>query len=1104
MAGTGRGPEVGEILERLGLQSLASRFAAQDVDAEVLFMLTDADLRELGLTLGQRRKLLAEILRLRDRDRTVPPLPLPRVAAPAMQIRDGLELRRLTVAIADLVGSTELATRLGPDEMHEVLQAYYNHARTVAERHGGHFQPLQGDGAILLFGYPKSKGATAERAVEAAMQLQAELASSPHVLADGSSVTLRARIGVATGKAMVGYAPDAGPHDGLQIVGPVVNRAARLQVIGDPGAVLADAPTAKLAAGFAVEDMPPARLKGFDEAVAVVRVIGRRIAPAELPAPRLAVQSAHRLDAANLTAMWRRASAGGAALAVVTGDAGIGKSTLLAQVQALAARDGARILRLGCSALGANTPLGPVTALVRAAAAEGGDGDVIAALGRLFAFDGPTERDEIAALLGLTAGETTRPSERGRLLGLLAARMLDGGGRASLLVVEDLHWADATTRDLLEACALRVQGQGVMILGSSRKAEEGLWSADPRREVVALSPLAPDAARDVLQQVLGKRVLPDAIAGLILARCDGNPLMVEALARKFEAWSDAELHHEMEVPTSIYESISARVDGLAKGAGLAEALSVFDAPVAEGTLALAVDLGASALADAATELCAVGIAEWVGDGRQRFLTFRHSLYREVIYERIVRASRQRLHRAAYRALLAGDALLADEMPAVLAWHAAEAGEYAQAAPLALKAGEAALARSALIEAGHHFDRAIAALERVARSRPVDMLRLRALAGMASVKRAREGIASDEAGRLGRAVLALARDLGETRTEMLALNGLYSHALVRADYRAAGAWANELDAAAAQSQDATFRMISTRAMGVVALHTGTPAEGATLLQRALDAYDRERHVSLAFAHGYDHAEICAVFLSFALWLKGDLVGSAQVGAFSVRHSREIDHAHSLAQALTFRGMLLSLARDEAGAIAAAREGAEVGARFDLRAMHGVGEFLAEAAALVSSDAPVNGEALDALRARHLRFREVNPFNYLPMSLSLVAAAEIGAGDFAAAEATLAEAEAIQERAAEIWTRPEVTRVKALLALAKGDTGAARALLSAGYADALDMGAVTLQLRLACDMALTEPADAEARQKVADALARLVSQDGGWDVARAQAIVAREPV
>lgn len=1097
--------DVADILGRLGLGELADRFAAEDIDTTVFLMLDDADLRELGLTLGQRRKLLAEIARMRPATEGVSEMPAPKPVRPAA--RDGLELRRLTVAIADMVGSTELAARLGPDEMHDVLQAYYRHAREVAARHGGHFQPLQGDGAILLFGYPQSRGATAERAVEAALQLQAELASRPHGLSDGSTVVLRARIGVATGKLMVGYAPDAGPHDGLQIVGNAVNRAARLQALADPGSVIADAPTAKLAAGFAVEDLPAARLKGFDEAVAVVRVIGRRIAPPDLPAPRVALESAHRAEAEALALAWAEARAGAAALAIVTGDAGIGKSTLLAQVQARAVADGARVLRLACSALGANTPLGPVVALVRAVAAAGGaEGDLVAALERLFTFADAAERDEVAALLGLgTEGAApTRPSDRGRLLGVLAARMIDGAGRPSLIVVEDLHWADASTRDLLEACGQRADGQGVMILGSSRKADEALWAHDPRRRLVNLSPLGRDAVQRVLKQVLGARVLPDAITEVILARCDGNPLMVDALARRFEAWTDAELRDEMEVPTSIYESISARVDGLAKGNALAEALSVFDAPAAEGTLALAVELGAADLAEAAAELCAAGMTEWVGDGRQRSLAFCHSLYREVIYERMVRAARQRLHRSAYRALLAGDPALAEEMPAVLAWHAGEGGDFAQAAPLALRAGEAALARSALIEAGHHFDRALAALERVARSRPVDMLRLRALAGMASVKRAREGIASDEAGRLGRAVLTLARDLGETRTELLALNGLYSHALVRADYRAAGAWAQELDHAAAQAQDATFRMIATRAMGVVALHTGDPRTGAELLQRALDAYDRERHVALAFAHGYDHAEICAVFLSFSLWLEGDLAGSARVGAFSVSHSREIDHAHSLAQALTFRAMLLSLARDEAGAIAAAREGAEVGARFDLRAMHGVGEFLALAAALVCAGAPVSKEALAELRAKHVRFREVNPFNYLPMSLSLMAEAELLAGDLDAVAATVAEAESVQEQNAEIWTRPEVTRIKAHLALARGEREAALALLHAGVEDAAAMGSVVLELRLATELALLAPLDEAARARVLAALARLGSRDAGWDVSRAQAIVERVAV
>ena len=1091
----GTGPEVGSILEELGLGQLAPRFAAEDIDARVFLMLSDADLKELGLTLGQRRKVLDEIARRRGS------LLSEAASRPVQQdsARAGLDLRRLTVVIADIVGSTELASRLGPDGMHDLLQAYYAHARGAAERHGGHFQPMQGDGAILLFGYPHTRGATAERAVEAALQLQAELAATPHPLADGNTLTIRARLGISTGKAMVGYSPGARQHDGLQIVGPVVNRAARLQALADPGAVLADAATIRLAVGFTVEELPAARLKGFDEAVPVLRVIGRRIAPADLPLPRAAVQTAHRDELAALDDAWLRARAGGAALVVVTGDAGIGKSTLLSQLQSRAMAEGARVLRLACSALETNTPLGPLRALLRTPAEQGAG--IMAALERQLGPGLHGETAEIATLLGLAgdgiAAAPARPSDRGRLLGLLAGRLLQGDGRPTLMIVEDLHWADATTRDLLAECGRRAGDHGVLIVASSRNAAEKLWSDEPRHTLLALSPLPERSARQVLSSLLGGRVLPDAIAALILSRSDGNPLMLEMLARQADAWGEAEFRQAPEVPTSIYESVAARLDDLTAGRALVETLSVFDAPVAEGTLARAIDMGAQELGAAAVELCAAGITEWVGDGRQRSLAFRHSLYREVTYERLVRAARHRLHRAAFRALLASDPTLAEQAPAILAWHADEAGEYAQAAPLALQAGEAALARSALIEAGHHFDRALAALERVARSRPVDMMRLRALTGMASVKRAREGIASDEAGRLGRAVLALARELGETRTELLALNGLYTFALVRADYRAAGSWAQELEQVAALAQDATFRMFATRAMGVVALHTGSPVVAAERLRLALDSYDRERHLPLAFAHGYDHAEICAVFLSFALWLKGDLAGSAEVGAFSVSHSRDIDHAHSLAQALTFRAMLLALARDEVAALQAAREGADVGARYDLRAMHGVGEFLELAVHLACRDAPVTAEDTARLLARHDRFRAVNPYNYLPLSLALVADVLMRAGDLDAAAAMIAEAESVQDRTAEIWARPEVTRQKARLALARGQEATARALMLAALEDAASMGAVMLELRMACELATTDSPQGKAQ--VAAALDRLASPDGGWDLCRAQSIL-----
>lgn len=1091
------GSEVEDILAGLGLGDLAPRFAAEDIDGAVFLLLRDEDLRELGLTLGQRRRIMDEIARRRPAATgatdSVPGPEQQRCAT----ARPGLELRRLTVVIADIVGSTQLATRLGPDGMHDLLQAFYGHARAVAERHGGHFRPMQGDGALLLFGYPLNRGGTAERALAAALQLQADLAARPHVLADGSSLTLRARAGVATGKALVGYPDGAGLQDGLQIVGPVVNRAARLQALADPGGVVAESQTTRLAACFAVQDLPPAQLKGFDEAVTVHRVLGRRVAPPDLPPQRSIPQSAHVTESDALAAAWRDAAAGGSGLFVITGEAGIGKSTLVGQLIRVAMSDGADLLRLGCSSLSANMPLAPIAAAMRAAADGAAPMDALRAL----LGDVPTgDLHGVAALLGLegAGAGTLRRDERGRLLGLLAARLLDGKGRARLIVVEDLHWADATTRDLLEDCARRAGRQRGMIVATSRREDEPLWSAAPGLRRIALQGLSTGSARAVLGQVLGGRVLPAAIETLILARSGGNPLMIESLARRFESWSDADLRHGTEVPTSIYDSLSGRIDALTLGRDLAEAISVFDSAVGEATLALAVDMQTEELSAAAVELCAAGITEWAVDGPRRSLTFRHSLYREVIHERLVRARRQRLHRAAYRALIAAEPALAEDAPAILAWHADEAGDHAQAAPLALRAGEAALARSALIEAGFHFDRALSALGRLGHTRELDLLRLRSLTGLASVKRAREGIASDEAGRLGRAVLALARDLGETRTELLALNGLYTFALVRADYRAAGSWAQELDHAAELAQDATFRMIAMRAMGVVALHTGSPVGAAGRLRQALDLYDRDRHLSLAFAHGYDHAEICAVFLSFALWLGGDLVASAEVGAYSIDHSRAIDHAHSLAQALTFRAMLLTLARDEAGARAAARESVEVGARFDLKAMHGVGEYLDLAAHLLCREQPVNVADAELLHERHGRFRAVNPYNYQPVSLTFLAEVFLRAGLADRAAAALAEAEAVQDRTGEIWTRPEVARQKARLALMRGDVSGARSLLSAALADAAVMGAVALELRVACELALPD-GDEGARAIVAATLARLGQQDDGWDVRRAQSVL-----
>ena len=1056
----------------------------------VLRSLGEDDLREMGLTLGQRRKLLD---RLKE---------LAASAGRGPQTAAEPESRRLTVLFSDLVGFTELATQIDPDEMRSILQKYYAAARHAAGLFGGFIASLQGDGVVMLFGFPLTQVGSADRALGAAHALLSQLQSVSHRLSDGRQIGIAARIGIASGRAIVGYPEGEGTGE-PQMVGPVINRAARLQSIAEPGSVVVDEPTRSLAspaAGFT--PLPDAELKGFAQKVQVWRALSSA-RPAPGPRPPRTARSAHEPERQLLDEALQGARAGQPAMVLLSGDAGIGKSTLSAGFAADAEEDGLRVLRLSCLALFAHVPLHPVIELLEGILGSASDAAPAVrreALRQLFASAPSEEVAAVASLLGLRTGLSgmmAPEADRQLLLGALA-RFMAGSGPC-LILIEDIHWADATTRELLQRCADAAAGYAVMMLATSRDGQDPLWAGNPRRLHVPLPPLGHEAAGRVLSHHLSGRELPEPVVQAILSRSDGNPLMIEALARSVEGWKDADPGQDIEVPSSIYESIAARVETLREGRKAAAALSVFGEPTDEATLALALGIEIGELGDALADLTGAGVAERFGSGIQQTVRFRHSLYREVCYERLVKSARESLHRAAFAALIRTDSDITTRRPGHVAWHAFEAGEHSTAAPLSLAAGEQSMQRSALIEASHFLRQAQASLDRLERTRQTDQLRLRVLIAQSSICRARLGIASDEAGQLAQQVLELARSLGEKRSELIALNGLYTHSLVRADYATAGIWAGRLREEAMLSQDPTFSMIGTRATGVVALHTGVLEQATVALREALDSYDEAQHLPLTYLHGYDHAEICAAFLSFALWLRGDPVGAEKVSAFSVSHSRRIDHKHSLAQALVFRALLKALAHDGGAVVDVSPEARELGRKHGFAAMHGVAVFFIEAGRLMArAEAPSAAERA-SLREAYGEFKKANPYNYHGLACAQMAKLSLASGAVAEADEALRQGEAIQDRTGEVFVSPELMRIRSQLLAAQGDTDAAEENRMAAFQAAEEMGAVMLALRIACDMAEARPTR-EALDRLRAVRGRLASEDGGWDLARCQALLA----
>src|SRR5437764_5435575 len=333
-------------LATLGLQKYAALFAEHEIDFDLLRLLTEEDVRELGLPIGTRRKVLSALRELRD--------------GSSVERRDNAERRQLTVMFVDLVESTALSTRLDPEAMREVLRAYQNAVAGEIGRLGGHVAKLMGDGVLAYFGWPRAHEDDAARAARAGLAAVETVAG----LADPLGERLACRIGIATGLVVVGDLIGEGAAQEHAVVGSTPNLAARLQAAaGRGGVVIAETTRRLLGSGFAIEALGHRLLKGHEDPVPLFRVL--REQPGESRFGFRAEGSLGPLlgrdqELAVLLQDWDLAKAGRGRSAILVGEAGIGKSRLTrAFAEAVAGDDPVRLL-YQCSPFHSETPLWPL------------------------------------------------------------------------------------------------------------------------------------------------------------------------------------------------------------------------------------------------------------------------------------------------------------------------------------------------------------------------------------------------------------------------------------------------------------------------------------------------------------------------------------------------------------------------------------------------------------------------------------------------------------------------------------------------------------------------------------------------------------------------
>jgi len=439
--------------------------------------------------------------------------------------------------------------------------------------------------------------------------------------------------------------------------------------------------------------------------------------------------------------------------------------------------------------------------------------------------------------------------------------------------------------------------------------------------------------------------------------------------------------------------------------------------------------------------------------------FNHALVQEIAYQTMLRDARREIHSRIAEVLLESNPEMVRSRPEVLARHLTEGGRPAEAVPFWQASGDIAVQRSALVEASVNFAKGLEIVRGLQPSASLKRTELELLIRYASTLRATKGFGSPATGEPSERARDLARELGDRRSLLPALLGVYSFHLVRGEHVASEVAARELLAEAEAEGDETYQMIGSRAVGIVSLHLGKPLDGVRYLERSLAQYEASRHRPLAFIYGSDHATTCLCFLSLAKWVAGDTRGGIACIEEGVRYGEEIAHPFSLTQAAIYHCFVQAIAQDWRQVQTAATKALFLAERYSFAQMLSLSRFFSIAA----DPGNTGAERASAMLAAARVHENTAPGNYRPLLLTLCAEAQLSGGDVGLGLALSAEAQECMAHSAERWAEAETLRVRAELLAKAQRFDEAEAMFDAALTVARAQGALSWETRAAASRA-----------------------------------------
>ncbi len=857
--------------------------------------------------------------------------PLSNSASPATPnwVVPEAERRQLTVMFCEFVSLSSHPQHLDPETLREAIQTSLEAAAYIIDQYQGYIAQYLDDGLLVYFGYPSAHEDDARRAVHTALGIIGKMETLHSRFGVDTSISFAARLSIHTGPVVVGDMGGGNWHEQLAL-GATPNIAARLQHLAMPNTVVLSAVTARLVhVTFALKTLGMQVLRGVPQPIEAWQVEGVQVPEDDdgaYPQDRTALLVGRDEEKGLLLRRWYQSKEGHGQVVVLSGEAGIGKTSLVENLRAEVIQEGLSHLTLRCSPYHQNSALYPVIEHIYQVfkMTRGEASDLkLAKLKRglkpyRFATDDVITR--FAQLLSIPLPEDHDPSleipstqQRQQTLDALVAWQLEAAERQPFLMVfEDLHWADPSTLDVLGLLIEQAPTVAVLTVCTFRPEFIPPWPLRSHMTPLTLNRLDRSQVELLLNQLaMGKRLPPTAVQHIV-EKTDGVPLYVEELTKMLlesDMLCEETDHYrlrgqlsEVMIPATLHDSLMARLDRLPTVREVAQLGAVLGREFAYEMLQPLAALTAieeTRLQDGLSKLVDAELLYQRGRPPRAKYTFKHALVRDAAYQSLLRRTRQYYHERVAQLLVTDFPALVESEPEVIAHHYTEAGSTEPALAYWCQAGQRAIQRSANLEAIEHLSRGLSILSALpdASSYVEQELQLHTTLGPAYM--AAKGYAADEVEQSYLRARELCEQVGETRQLFQTMLGLWNVYLVRAEIARARDLAEQCLALGQKMQDELRLQQAHYVLGNTLFHSGVFVTAREHLERSLTLYnDRYHHARAVQNPGV----VSLSYLAWTLWHLGFPDQALQRSQDALELARELAHPYSLTFALDFSAWL----------------------------------------------------------------------------------------------------------------------------------------------------------------------------------------------------------